>query len=480
MRDVVRGKTQKVVQLVGEADYHSGGNPPQTFTKYGLYGSDLGTPLDFGPSGSFRTTREDQLRRAPHRGLWFLFGDAWTAVRRDDGLLEPKIADNGLPLDDNSALTPPYNKYHPFNADPVGIAPPNVTAENLDNTFELTFFVAPDPDRDQGYATLEVPGVNLLTNKVPTGAICTPSGDVYVFVTGKPFQIGGDPALIADAIVAARDAVVSVGGDGDQYSWVARWSDLTTLKTEPPYLFSTGHFANYLVPVIGGVADGTGTPAHPTDGEVVWLWGTGFPNRQSSVRLAYVPLRRVSDRAAWRFFRRTKSGDSWVKDEAEATPLFNCPSVGEFSVAWNKYLGLWLMLYGCSDPRGILCRWAAKPWGPWSEGIILFDPWTDGGYGYFMHAADREDGLEDFGRGGVWGGEYAPIIIPRYTLGSGKTTKIRYTMSTWNPYTAVIMESELRRRDWRDEIFVTVIRAWQNAFTQGQRWLANRLRPWRS
>jgi hypothetical protein len=99
------------------------------------------------------------------------------------------------------------------------------------------------------------------------------------------------------------------------------------------------------------------------------------------------------------------------------------------------------MLYASPDPRGILCRWAPSPWGPWAEGIIIFDPWKDNGYGHFMHNPGFDD-VSDLNRSD-WGGEYAPIIIPRYTLGSDTSTKIRYVMSTWNPYTAVIMESEL-------------------------------------
>src|SRR5262249_12485141 len=445
MPNVVRGKTRKVVQLVGDIDRQRGRNPPQTFAKYRLYGTDLGTPLDFGPS----------------HDLWFLFGDAWTAVRQEDGSLKPKID-----LDDNSALTFPYNKHHPFNADPVGVAPPNVTAQNLDRTFELEFVVAPKPDQDQGYATLEIPGVTLLTSKVPTGAINTPGG-VYVFATGKSFVEGGDPAGIG----------------GTNVSWVARWSDLTTLKTEPPYLFSWGPFANYLVPAVGGMDDGTGTPGHPTEGAVVWLWGTGFPNRQSSVRLAYVPLNQIGDSQeiviyghhlfdirsnAWRFFRNTDTGISWVDDESQATPLFNSCSVGEFSVAWNKYLGLWLMLYQCGNPRGVLCRWAVHPWGPWSDGIIIFEPWGDNGYRHFMHVPNLDD-LSDRGRENDWGGEYAPIIIPRYTLGSGTTTKIRYTMSTWNPYTVVIMESELQLEG--DGIFTILARALEKALSRVLSWV---------
>jgi uncharacterized protein DUF4185 len=455
MPDVVRDKTRKVVQLVGEIDRQPGGHAPQTFTKWRLYGTDLGTPLDFGRGHE----------------LWFLFGDAWTAEKRADGSLVPKISDGKRPLEDKDALMPPYNSFHPFNADPVGVARSNITAESLSGMFELIFRHAPDGD----YATLEMPGVSLLTNKVPTGAINTPSG-VYVFATGKRFRSGDEP-----------------GGVGAQCSWVARWSDLTTLKTEPPYHFSTGRFANYLVPVVGGVNDGTGTPGHPTAGEVVWLWGTGFPNRQSCVRLAYVPLgeignwrtqkdgdieQRVRDNA-WRFFCKTDRGDLWVKDEWKATPLFDCPSVGEFSVAWNQYLGLWLMLYGNPDPRGILCRWANKPWGPWSKGIIIFEPWQDNGYHRFMHLPNpaprpgepdpNPDGLSDIGRENDPGGEYAPIIIPRYTLGSGRSTTIRYTMSIWNPYTVVIMESELRLR--REGIFGIVAQAFENALARVLSWI---------
>jgi Domain of unknown function (DUF4185) len=439
MPDVVRGKTGKLVQLVGESDCQTGRPPPQTFTKYGLYGTDLGTPLDFGPGGP----------------LWFLFGDAWTATREGD---RPKPALlNAQDAESSKAFSSPYNRFHPFNADPVGVAPSHVTAENLDTKFELMFFIAPKPHQDQGYATLEIPGVNLLTDQVPTGAINTPSG-VYVFATGKPFPPRDD--VIGDASAAARAAV---GVENVQCSWVARWSDLTTLKTEPPYQFSAGRFANYLVPVVGGVNDGTGTPGHPTKGEVVWLWGTGFPNRESPVRLAYAPLTSVGDKQSWRFFCRTDRGGFWVKEEARATPLFNCPAVGEFSVAWNKYLGLWLMLYGCSDPRGILCRWAAEPWGPWSDGITIFEPWEDNGYRHFMHAPNQ-DALSDPGRENDWGGEYAPIMIPRYTLGSDGMTKIRYTMSTWNPYTVVIMETELWLRSWHDRILINLSRAWQNIF----------------
>ncbi|HJZ82273.1 MAG TPA: DUF4185 domain-containing protein [Pyrinomonadaceae bacterium] len=427
MANLKRGKTRKIVQLVGEEDREDTERPvPRTFSRYGLYGTDLGTPLDFGPGGP----------------LWFLFGDAWTAEKLKDGKLDPKV------YDDKSALKPPYNHFRPFNADPVGVAPSNATAQNLDDKFELSFFQA----ADGRYATLEMPGVSLLTEKVPTGAIKTPGG-VYVFATGKPFRDGGDPS-----------------GDDPARSWVARWSNMETLKTDPPYEFSQANFGNYLFPVVGGVK-GSGIPGHPTEGEVVWLWGTRYPNRQSSVRLAYVPLAQIGDRCAWRFFTHTSwSGAArWHHDEGRAAALFENSSVGEFSVAWNQNLGQWLMLYGCPDPRGIVCRAADNPWGPWSESLVVFEPWDDNGYKHFMHIP-TQDALNDLGHD-YPGGEYAPILIPRYTLGSRNRTTIRYTMSTWNPYTVVIMESELWPASLADEISRLAGRVSRNILDWLRRWI---------
>jgi hypothetical protein len=215
MPDVVRGRTRKIVQLVGAIDRQRSGPPPQSFLKIRRYGTDLGTPLDVGP-----------------RELFFLFGDAWTAEGdRHDTDLAPNVYKD----DDSEALKTPYNPDHPFNADPVGFAPPDVTAENLDATFELDFRMSSQPEDDggPGYGTLEIPGVSLLTAKVPTGAINTPSG-AYVFATGKSFQPGGNP-----------------GGDGIQCSWVARWAiPRSTLETEPPYLFFDGTFCE--LPRAGG------------------------------------------------------------------------------------------------------------------------------------------------------------------------------------------------------------------------------------
>ena len=123
----------------------------------------------------------------------------------------------------------------------------------------------------------------------------------------------------------------------------------------------------------------------------------------------------------------------------------------------NRFLNKWLMLYNCVGPqRGINFRVSDKPWGPWSDPRLLFDPWRDRGYCYFMHSRDhllcpegspnpkdvlvfRTFGDED------WGGEYGPFVIDAYTTGDETTrsTVVYFTMSTWNPYQVVLMKSRL-------------------------------------
>lgn len=40
------------------------------------------------------------------------------------------------------------------------------------------------------------------------------------------------------------------------------------------------------------------------------------------------------------------------------------------------------------------------------------------------------------------GGPFAPHLIERFTRVEGDTLKVYYTMSTWNPYTVLLMRSE--------------------------------------
>jgi len=180
---------------------------------------------------------------------------------------------------------------------------------------------------------------------------------------------------------------------------------------------------------------------------ILWMWGSGA-YRKSNVFLARSTLEKIEDPSSWKYLVGLTGNNEpqWGTNEKESCPLFDQPQVGEFSCAWIEPLQCWIMLYNASEPRGITLRSARNPWGPWSEGVVLFDPWQDQGYGNFIHIHHQykvQDQLHDPGRENEWGGEYGPYLISPFTKGSPSHCEIYYTLSTWNPYQVVLMKSIL-------------------------------------
>jgi hypothetical protein len=145
------------------------------------------------------------------------------------------------------------------------------------------------------------------------------------------------------------------------------------------------------------------------------------------------------------------------------------PSVGNFSVQFEASLGLWIMTFDggrqkdCQgDPdhiHGIYLSYAKDPWGPWSTPQNIFNPATDGGFGNFIYNPD--DPCNSFATPLTIGGPagpalnpkescntrgdaYGPFMIKRFNSvdPSGTTLSIYYTVSTFNPYTIVLMHSD--------------------------------------
>jgi hypothetical protein len=55
--------------------------------------------------------------------------------------------------------------------------------------------------------------------------------------------------------------------------------------------------------------------------------------------------------------------------------------------------------------------------------------------------------VHDPGRENEWGGEYGPYQFETLAKGDSSKTTIYYTLSTWNPYTVVLMKSKLKYKD---------------------------------
>ncbi len=190
----------------------------------------------------------------------------------------------------------------------------------------------------------------------------------------------------------------------------------------------------------------------------LYIYGSG-EYRKSSVYLARVKPADIRDRSKLQYFGGTdpNTQPQWFPKEAAAVPLFQHNVVGEFSVAYLEPVKRYVMLYNSGKPRGITMRSAEAPWGPWSRGTVVFEPWRDKGYGHFLHTPakgkNNSDAFSDPKREDTWGGEYGPYVMARFTSGSGGRCRIYYTMSTWNPYQVVVMRSDLRLGADHDESY---------------------------
>ena len=124
---------------------------------------------------------------------------------------------------------------------------------------------------------------------------------------------------------------------------------------------------------------------------------------------------------------------------------------------------------GSEATSGVYFTYAPQPWGPWSTPQRIFNECRDNALGNFIFyyyantagntcpsamPAGVTSAPNSAGPAGptinpannppqtTRGGGYAPQMIQRFTEIVGNTLKIFYTLSTWNPYTGVLIESD--------------------------------------
>jgi len=183
--------------------------------------------------------------------------------------------------------------------------------------------------------------------------------------------------------------------------------------------------------------------------------------RASHVYLSIVPASSFASGEGTRYFSGLSNGQpTWSTLESDATPVVldtnTSPSIGNVSVNFSQELGLWLMTYDGGQSRatgGAYFASAPQPWGPWSVPQLIFNPVRDGALGQYIHEPGivpnpPGDGLTGptIGANDPYttpGAFYAPYMIERFTRVVGNRLSIYYTGSTWNPYTIVIMRSDL-------------------------------------
>jgi hypothetical protein len=264
-------------------------------------------------------------------------------------------------------------------------------------------------ERDGKWLPPTVPGISLGAFEIPSGGISIGGAIYVVFTTDHT------------AAKTMGRSVLAVSHD-DGRTW--------------KMLYELSHDKFINVSML--VADGW-----------LFIFGSG-DYRKSTVCVARVRPNEIGQRSKLEFLAGIEPNrePKWSAREAEATPLFPNDQIGEFSVAYLEPVKRFVMLYNSGKPRGIVMRSGELPRGPWSAGSVIFDPWRDDGYGHFIHISssfkERRDGLSDPGRAEEWGGEYGPYIMARYTTGSNGQCRIYYTMSTWNPYQVVVMQTDFK------------------------------------
>jgi hypothetical protein len=172
----------------------------------------------------------------------------------------------------------------------------------------------------------------------------------------------------------------------------------------------------------------------PGKGKRVLMWGSG-KYRASHCYLSCIAASDIEKSGKTKYFAGVtkESKPLWSDKEADAKPVVEHPVIGELSVVWCRELRLWLMTYNSRRPRGITLRYSRNPWGPWSEGIVIFHPWKDGGYRKFIRAGPLFQ----------WGGAYGPYMIEKFLKVENNKLTLYYLMSTWRPYVVVLMKSQL-------------------------------------
>jgi len=294
------------------------------------------------------------------------------------------------------------------------------TDMNPDDGLELVFL-----ENESGrYRPIQIPGVSLGAFEVPTEGISIDNRMIIYATTDH-----------SDRVVMGRSVVAVSDDDGYTFSYL--------------YDFSTEHFINIsIVKTDESISDGFPEP----DQSGLAIFGSGL-YRESDVRLAFQTAAQIENPDEIQYFAglNEQNQPRWSQFEEDARALFHQPCVGEFSVSYNPFIQKWIMLYNCAleNSRGINLRTANNAWGPWSDPVIIFHPWDDDGYCNFIHVHweyENCDDVHDEGRENEWGGEYGPYQFEELAVGNRSSTTIYFTMSTWNPYTVVLMKATLEKQ----------------------------------
>jgi hypothetical protein len=417
------GSSTKVCQLVGETDWLTHlPTAAKTATNFGLDSVDLGFPVDGG---------------APNP-LYLLFGDAFP-----NGHTATAIAT--APPDDALGFT---------NRTAVPDATSCLNLQFVTSAPHVFAHPTVQPTIQQGSFNVPTGGVflnNTLYAFFWTDHCLVPSGLTPNPIT--PLRLPAPSVLcpeMPDNSSIGRSVLAGASlGSPASFHWTPGTNGPLFLNMPSGFVYASASLP----------------PPGPSPDVPVF----GVPRFRASIPyLALAPRGTFPNADTWRYFAGTAGGmpvwisrqqwesgrnaaGEWVPPPGaeiyEAQPA-NERCVGEHSVTWNAPLRVWLLLYVC-EPWTVEARFAPEPWGPWSAPITVLSAIEQPGLTCtLIQGLTACPGLAP-GTGGP-GLFYAPFVMDRFTQdatppgpGQPKRATIYWLVSTWNPYTVVVMQSTL-------------------------------------
>ncbi len=287
-------------------------------------------------------------------------------------------------------------------------------------------------------------------------------------------------------IVASSGTNVATGDYSQNYSVLSKFDERSGAFSAGRTISSVsagGHFVYTSLREFSGDGEGRNMASGQP---MVAIFGVG-EYKASNIYLSIVPKNSFESGAGTLYFTGLDKygAPTWgTTDDSSAVPVMTDvipanPTIGNLSVIYSQDLGLWLMTFngGHKDPTtaGVYFSYSRTPWGPWSAPQYILNDCSDGAYGnyIFYYAVDAKAntcptalpagptmypasagptgptiGSQNPVTGNdpynTRGGGFAPEMIERFTEVHGNTLKIFYTLSTWNPYTVVKMESDFK------------------------------------
>ncbi|MBB3038961.1 DUF4185 domain-containing protein [Hoyosella altamirensis] len=312
-------------------------SPNDTFSRFGITGTDLGIMWDNGGSG------DDQQ-------LLVAFGDTVGDCRQPGG----EWRSNALLRSVDTDLSDGVDLLVPRHTDSLVAA--SVAPEGQDFARQII--------EGLGFSGVEV-------TIIPTAAVAIDGKQYINYMSVREWGDHGEWRTNFSAIAVSED---------NGHTWETALSTIrlsSDVSFEGVPQFAPGH-ENFQM------------HAYVKSGEYLYGFGTP-PGRFGAAHLSRVAVGDILDLNAYEYW----NGVSWEAEAAQTEPVIPAP-VSELSVQWNEYLGKFIAMYADEPAGTIVLRTAESPEGPWSDASILIDssdisglyapyihPWSSGNTLYF-------------------------------------------------------------------------------------------------